>query len=243
MSLPLLFGVAALYGSAAIADAQRTRRSPAHVLIRWARGIGVADDLTTEQGRRRAVEDALGRPYGAEDLLAIAGVGGLPDTGRMGDPVTYDVRIIVSAAYISVELRGGWLDAMMLREIWRSEDGEGIVCENNGLFLYDDAPPGIGRAILAAQAEAGRRLGVRELRTEAERSKITVGYYVWARLGFDGETPRTTLDALALARRKKTLPKELRRGRFQNVQDFMRTEVGRTFWREHGDTFLGFYRL
>lgn len=219
--------------------------APPRFEIAWVRGgRGCVADLSVEENRQIAVQEVLGRRYRTEELLAIVGADGLPSTGPGGEPAVYSVGIFVNG-YVSIEVRGGWIIQTMRRELWLAEDGRGVVCDNNGLFLYDEAPAGIGRAIFQSQVHAGRRLGVRELRTDAERydAQGVVGYYVWARLGFDGETPQTTLGALARARRRRGLPEALRRGTFRNVQDFMQTEAGCAFWREHGDTFMGFYPL
>lgn len=190
----------------------------------------------------RASLAIFGRKLGVRQILGLAGVGGLPHVDRDGRPAAYRVDLSAVSEGLVVEVSGPWIDTYR-QEVRRADDGRGFVVDNAGLILDDDTPTGTGRAILHHQVRAGQRAGARAIELVASRSDVNglVGYYVWARLGFDGPLPWRTQQALAAARRAGTLPAKLVGAR--SVAALMRTPEGRAFWKRHGDTFDGVYPL
>jgi hypothetical protein len=105
----------------------------------------------------------------------------------------------------------------------------------NDQFMVDqDAPEGIGTRMLATQVQAAEREGFRDIRTMAAGRAGTSwsGYYVWPRLGYDGEIDKDFLEEM---------PDDVRSGIEELAGDdpprfihLMASPEGRDWWRDNG---------
>jgi GNAT superfamily N-acetyltransferase len=114
---------------------------------------------------------------------------------------------------------------------------------------------GIGARVLAQQVEAARKHNFKFIRLNAigqgkrlgdQVEPHQTGYYAWARLGFDGRIA----NLMSMRRRHGTEAERAAaadfRSRFPNakyVSDLMKTEEGRTWWRDYGGEFEGKFAL
>lgn len=126
------------------------------------------------------------------------------------------------------------------RSFRKDEEGK-LVCENELFTIRDKLPDGSpnpmkgkGSEIFAEQVAALKAAGVDRIETHAARDdspgNAMNGYYTWARLGYDGEIPASTLGKMPAGLKRQL------KGR-TNVQSLMGTPEGRDFWKEHGDSF------
>jgi hypothetical protein len=106
-------------------------------------------------------------------------------------------------------------------------------------------PTNLGACALVRQAVTAQSLGVETIHNFATRGKGYNGYYTWARCG--GNAPLTTSDGLrdedvqAYRKFRQALESSthptlmpLATKKDLDVQDLMKTEVGRQFWQQHG---------
>ena len=105
-------------------------------------------------------------------------------------------------------------------------------------------PTHLGACAIVRMVDTARMLRVNTIHNFSSQGPGYNGYYTWARCG--GDAPIHTVEVRSEDRgRYRDFMKEL--GRSTNptirelsgkedlrVQDFMQTEVGRTFWRDHG---------
>lgn len=103
------------------------------------------------------------------------------------------------------------------------------VVRNDGLIINTEAQnKGLGTRLFVNQVESASAAGFKKMTTEASRSESReplVGYNVWPKMGYDGKIPREV---------SGILPPELARAR--KVSDLMKTEAGRAWWKEHGQS-------
>jgi hypothetical protein len=103
-----------------------------------------------------------------------------------------------------------------------------VILEGDQIDVSEDFQRGgHGARPLGRQVEHAIRLGVAEIRRYARRNDQTgdVGYWVWPLFGFDGNLPGTILDRL---------PPDL--AAVRRVSELIRTDAGRGWWFEHGDS-------
>lgn len=166
----------------------------------------------TAAGRR-----LFGRDVSLQDLASAVGA---PDDAIVDiAPGYYDIRI---------SIHGPGYEAA--RTIKRTVLSEELVIENEYFGVDSDKQgQGIGAAVFGRQVEQAARLGVARIETSAARGGYFNGYYTWPRFGYDGPLPaevRTGIDTGAL-----TPPYPV-----EKVSDLMRTEEGRAWWKENGQT-------
>jgi hypothetical protein len=102
---------------------------------------------------------------------------------------------------------------------------------------------GLGADIFVDQVQSLARLGVDEVHTFAAGGGIgttgfqegaAVGYYVWPRFGYIGKLPLESRQALRAAADAGTIPQEW--STFKTIQQLMRTQAGRDWWKMNGDS-------
>jgi len=153
----------------------------------------------------------FGREVTPEHLAAVAGV--LPDV---------DVRIGPGLMPGSIEVTGHFPGGgIMSRSI--SKDGDDLVVENQFFELHEDhRGKGLGARALLQQIQSAGELGVSHIETEAARNddEGMVGYYVWPRLGYDGDVPSPPPSP----------------GGEDSMSDLMSSQKGRDWWKDNGQT-------
>lgn len=118
-------------------------------------------------------------------------------------------------------------------------DDRGGVQVYNALFVLPNEQQGGGRGAeaLARQVDVATRLGVSLIHCTAARSEPAsdgrqfVGYYVWARLGYDA--PLKDYSGEWNTRGSIEPPDA---DTVETMHDLMASPEGRDFWKEHGDT-------
>ncbi len=107
---------------------------------------------------------------------------------------------------------------------------------NESFMVDQSAPEGIGTRMLATQVMAASAEGFREISTLAFGGPKSTwqGYYVWPRLGFDGE-----IDPDVLAKVPDDLRadlEELSGGEPPRLMHMMASSEGRSWWRDNGQS-------
>lgn len=133
------------------------------------------EDLETE---KEDMENQPGELTHEEEqnLLKLSGVYGL------GSDEDYDVSITQDGRSYSVEVTGTHIKAFE-----RTIDFDDMTITNDHLALRDGAPKGLGTRILYSQALAAKAEGFRKISCSAARGPTYVGYYTWARLGYNAD--------------------------------------------------------
>tara|TARA_R110000824_G_scaffold54028_2_gene149074 strand:- start:33166 stop:40146 length:6981 start_codon:yes stop_codon:yes gene_type:complete len=157
----------------------------------------------------------FGQEVTPEHLAAIGGV-----------PPDVDVTISTGMDAGVVIIAGTWADhpdSDMTRVLRRGEDSKGPTIENVYFELEaEQQGQGLGAQALLRQVQAAGEMGVSGIQTEAAGSADDedgmVGYYVWPRLGYDGDLPQ--------AAQKATGQKRL--------SDLMKSSKGRDWWKQNG---------
>jgi hypothetical protein len=136
------------------------------------------------------------------------------------------------------------------RTLSRDQDDK-LVMHNDFFGIEDTLPDGTanpmkgqGAKIFADQVKALQQAGVDRIETNAGRTEANKtlgipemsGYDIWAKMGYDGPIPETTMEAMP-AEMKTAL------GEQTNVQSLRALPGGKEFWKEHGDTFEGQFDL
>lgn len=158
---------------------------------------------------------------------------GIKDPKDIADMMGFSAIPNVKQVYISpmsdsslrIEMEGKNIE-FAFREI-HIKDGKKYI-KNDFIKLKDSAPKGTGTKMLYEQAKFALDNGIDYIECSADRwdEKGIVGYYVWARLGYDGNIPDDV---------KKKLPSSFKKAK--KVSDLMKTKEGREWWKENGDTF------
>ena len=177
----------------------------------------------------------IGKAIGRANLTHrdLLGMSGAPDA----DGYTVSAQVVTTQGppFLSLIATGPDIK-WCARHVKLSEPD---VMHNDTLRLEPKAPPGAGTKFLAREVDTLSKIGFKEITTEAayseERDVRMNGYYTWARLGYDGKprwrpgTPRSG-PAAALVKAQK-------------VSDLVKTPAGRSFWKDHGDSFTGTFTL
>ncbi|MBR7793895.1 hypothetical protein KDM87_14975 [Undibacterium sp. FT147W] len=128
-------------------------------------------------------------------------------------------------AGMGLEVKSRFYDIPSQRSFYKSDRG-GIVMTNDILVLNKErAPQGMGLRIFATQANKAKDLGLESIEIFAARSGRMNGYYTWPAYGANAKIP----DHL-----KSLLPTELENA--VDLLDLMDNDVGRKWWRKHGDS-------
>jgi hypothetical protein len=99
-----------------------------------------------------------------------------------------------------------------------------------------DAPEGIGTRMLMGQVLAAEREGFQTIETEAQGSPGSEwsGYYVWPRLGYDGDIEKETLAMMSPALRREIEKIARKDGGKPRFSHLMMLPKGRSWWKENG---------
>jgi hypothetical protein len=99
-----------------------------------------------------------------------------------------------------------------------------------------DAPEGTGTRMLMGQVLAAEREGFHTIETEAQGSPGSEwsGYYVWPRLGYDGDIEKETLAMMPPALRREIEKIARKDGGKPRFAHLMMLPEGRTWWKENG---------
>ena len=104
---------------------------------------------------------------------------------------------------------------------------------------FKEKGKGLGSNIFKNQVEQFKKLGFKNLKTEAGEGNGLNGYYTWARLGYDFS------DSLSIKIFRSMLKFENNK-KFKNVKslpELMAIKEGREWWRENGFAFYGEFDL
>ena len=82
-----------------------------------------------------------------------------------------------------------------------------------------------GPQVFGRMVEQAAEAGVSYIKTTASRSDTDIGYYVWPRFGYDAKLHGSE---------KRKLPASLQGS--ERISDLMKTDEGRAWWKEHGNT-------
>ena len=193
------------------------------------------------------VEEVLGEDFDVNDVLALSGVEGLPTSE------TYDISISSSryhnSSNIKINVSGPYIKAFS-----RTISSDKTI-RNSHLILSKDAPKGLGARILYSQALAAEEMEMDQISCSAAKGDGYVGYYVWARLGYDSAI-RDRLSYLGTGPPwdrgdpEKTYKELIRDGYFPEyiteetpmsevkLSDLIMTKKGRDLWLNKGDTWF-----
>lgn len=179
------------------------------------------------------LREVLGGDRHKERLLDASG---LRSIGRLIENV--DVEVTHRDDGTDVEVRGYGDHGIEFKRILSYErvgDVSRPTKIRNDQFMVDqDAPEGIGTRMLATQVLSAEAEGFREIETTAAGRAGTTwqGYYVWPRLGFDGEIEEDFL---------RDMPDDVRRdvdeladGEPPRFLHMMASPTGRQWWKENG---------
>lgn len=99
--------------------------------------------------------------------------------------------------------------------------------------LKKGAPGGTGLRAFSQMVAQGRAMGLDAIVIpEAARTSRMVGYWVWPRFGADGDIPDNKV---------AELPKSLKS--CEKLSDLMKTQEGRDWWLDKGETVFCFFKL
>lgn len=126
-----------------------------------------------------------------------------------------------TASLITVHNRRFWEEARFT--LRSSVDGPELHVDRLDL---EDTARGTGTSMVYRMVRESRKLGVTNITLTALRDPVSNGYYSWARMGFDGELPRST--------RSRLEGGPFRHARY--VSDLMKSREGRKWWKENGET-------
>ena len=171
--------------------------------------LDAPDNYTEAEFKSAMLKEHIGKEYTDDEIPKLFGE--RVDSGN----------VIISERGITAEVRGAGFE--MHRTLYRDERYR-LVCHNEA-FDVTDTGKGLGTKLFGEQVDSLKKAGVVEMRTTASRGGDANGYYTWARLGYDAPLPQTT---------RGKLPSPLAKAR--NVSDLMRSEKGRTWWKENGHT-------
>src|SRR5690606_28981643 len=118
------------------------------------------------------------------------------------------------------------------------KDGKDLAIYNDAFFLNPDAQgKGLGTKSLSSQVQAAKNAGVKKINTFAlrndARSDKSIGYKVWADLGYDSKLSKTVTDLW-----KNSNPLEAIRGIAppKTIRELYERAGGRSFWHRRGET-------
>jgi hypothetical protein len=151
------------------------------------------------------VPEAVGAPAGAKVAMRLT----FDDNGRR----------------IGVSLRNGDELGIPIMERYLAFDAEGKKYMHNAGIAVAKTGGGEGTKIFRTQVESAVKHGFDYIRTDADASGTSNGYYTWPRLGYDKDIHSTML---------VKLPSELKGA--TKVSDLMKTPEGREWWKKNGTT-------
>jgi GNAT superfamily N-acetyltransferase len=134
------------------------------------------------------------------------------------------------------EVNHDWLEAPMLRVLWRDADtGEFSLMWNEQFFLRPKRQrQGLGVRSLAVQLTTSLNLGIRYVGCLAAGrfGSIMNGYYTWPLLGFDAELEHTDMELL---------PTHL--AHCTTLNELFLADDGPQHWRRHGRAMTVYFNL
>lgn len=180
----------------------------------------------------------LGRGSSRDRLLDLAGMGPLAAHLR---EVDVSVEWDDTSTTITINGNGGY--GLYFERVLRYSNPPGKRSKskpdkvtNYKIELDWDAPEGIGTRMLMGQVLAAEREGFGVIETEAQGSPGSEwsGYYVWPRLGYDGELEPETIDKMPAALRQKIEKLARSDGSDPRFSHLMMLPEGRKWWRDNG---------
>jgi hypothetical protein len=144
------------------------------------------------------------------------------------DPSAYHVEVkkSMNGGVMVTAWNGSPKTVFMLNVFGKTKDG--LVCDFKKMEIT--APrAGLGRSIIARQVAECQKLGVKEIRCNAERADDndppSVGYQVWPKFGYDAPFD---------ARERLQLPGVMAKLNVRTVQQLMARPGGKEWWAKHG---------
>lgn len=185
------------------------------------------DDVTKDEIGKHL----MGEGWKIKDFVDITGLGDRDDIKQV------KINFRTNQNYAMVMVIGEGYSAK--RMIYVMADGTKVI--NNLGFFIDESMQGkgIGTKALANQVKVAVSKGYSMILLEAsgERQSTHKGYYVWARLGFDGPLDK------AYKFEKGSDYHIPEHDTAERVSDLMRTERGREWWKQNGGTWSGTFDL
>ena len=112
------------------------------------------------------------------------------------------------------------------------------IIENAVFEIQDDSKfKGQGAEIFNNQVQQAQKDGFLKIKTTAARDDEYVGYYVWARLGYEPNNPQLGVSKFNEYAEKNGL------GKVNSFKEIMATKVGQDYWKDKGDSFDGNFDL
>lgn len=180
-------------------------------------------EIKVHEGWEAPARDLFGEDVTPADVAGLTGFDGATVSIRGTHIKSGGETHAALDLYAELRDEAGQMIASATRTIQR--DAEGKIYAYNSLFEVSEEAQGsgVGTEIFARQVEQARRMGVAKIKAECARSGYFNGYYTWARLGYDGPLREDHAEQTGLSR----------------VSDLMKTETGRAWWKENGDSFKG----
>lgn len=187
--------------------AEKEHFGPSEAGVEYGRDYTKADRASFD----RRVEAVFGRQLTKGELASLVGA-------------PHDAKVTLQLGYgaensFEVHVRSTEMHA--IRDFRRNSKGEVVV--HNAWFETFKTGTGLGTKVLGRQVEQAAKLGVKELQLTAGKGSGMVGYYTWARLGYNANIPSSVA---------RSLPAGMKSAK--TVNDLMQTSKGRDFWKTHG---------
>lgn len=189
-----------------------------------------------DEDTKKFVHEVLGGEHSRERLLDAAGIRSI---GHLIEDVEVTTETREDGG-VNLSVRGFGDHGIEFKRIL-SYDKVGdthrpSTIRNESFMVDQSAPEGIGTRMLATQVMAASAEGFREISTLAFGGPKSTwqGYYVWPRLGFDGEIDPDVLEKVPEDLRAEL--DELAGGEPPRLMHMMASPEGRTWWRDNGQS-------
>jgi len=152
--------------------------------------------------------------YTPDDFIAASGLHEVDPSGGSNATVEAGIQ---DGKITEVTVSYKNADVNILRTFHFDANGKPDHVYNEHFFMSEgNTGSGLGTKVFASEADQAAAMGFKYIKTQAARSPWMNGYYTWPRLGYDAEVN----GPLGKTR----------------VSDLMRSQNGRDWWKEHGDT-------
>ncbi len=156
----------------------------------------------------------------------------LPDLVGAPDDSTIEIQHTTGRSEISAKVSApGWSSSRTIR-------ANGTI--TNEFFYLDEDRQGMlqGTESFAQQVRAAAESGMTDIFCQAERGPKSVGYYVWPRLGYDGDLSESRNFETPFRKSGEAWDRD-----YTRVSEYMMTPQGRDYWKANGQPIPVRFRL
>jgi hypothetical protein len=187
---------------------------PSGAVVKFAPDTSAADI----KAAKAAMTKMFGEKFTLQDFASAAGA---PDHAKV--IIDYDAQFHNIPAKFTVYVKAPELEDMT-RSF--SVDARGRKIIKNVIFVAKETGTGLGLNLFSRQVENAAALGFRTIKTEAARGEIFNGYSTWPKFGYNAKLEHNIRDQLEHAGL----------GRPRSMHELRKTEAGRNWWNEHGNS-------